>query len=310
VRAHVLVARLLSQRLPALELVVHLVATTEVRGGVETGRHALERVGEDSKGVGGGLGVDDESLPADVVEVVALLVVAGVPWGAVSGEEADGRDSELDEASVIGAAVEFRVLDFLALGDDVVLEELDTNAAVLVTRDLILGGNGRNHVVVEVELDLVRLLGGQVLSVVVRADQTGLLSSPPSEADLVGEAIVLLDGAHDLEEGSGSTAVVVDSRTVEHTVEMGTEHDDVVGVALLGLGDDVPRLALIGDGVDDQVGREGLSSTEAGNPTLGNLQRNNTDWHELTNVLGAEGGGGNVSSGSLVVEDDTWELTC
>lgn len=117
-----------------------------------------------------------------------------------------------------------------------------------------------------------------------------LFSTPPGESDLVLEALVLLERLGQDKESSGSATIVVDTSTGLDTVEMGTEEDDVVGVTLLGLGDDVPALPLLGNRVNKQVDIEGLASTETLLPVAAILEGNDTNGDQLANVIGAEGG--------------------
>lgn len=69
-------------------------------------RHALERERELGGGAGRRLGVDRDGVPVDVLNVVALKVVAGVLGGAGAGEEAGGGDSEVEEADVVRRGAE------------------------------------------------------------------------------------------------------------------------------------------------------------------------------------------------------------
>ncbi|TKW49854.1 hypothetical protein CTA1_11184 [Colletotrichum tanaceti] len=302
VRARLAVARVLRQLLPPAELLQHAGAAAEGRRGIGARGDALERVGERGESAAGGLCVEGERLPVDVVDGVAGQVVARVVL-ALAGEDGRGRDAELDETGVVGPGVELGVRDHLAVGLEVVGQQLGPDAAVVVRRELVDGVGRRDHVVVEVVLDLVGLLRAEVLGVVVRAHQAGLFGRPPREADLVGEPAVLLDGSHQLQQAGGAGAVVVDAGTLEHAVEMGPEHDDLVRVALLGLGNDVPRLALLKDGVDDERHGDLVALGEGGAPGLARLERDDAQGHEEANVLGAERGLDDVVAGDLVVQD-------
>lgn len=65
-------------------------------------RHALERERELTGGAPRRLSVDGNGIPVNVVNVIALEVVAGVLRGAGAGEEAGGGDAEVEEADVVG----------------------------------------------------------------------------------------------------------------------------------------------------------------------------------------------------------------
>ena len=95
-----------------------------------------------------------------------------------------------------------------------------------------------DHVEVEVQRDVVRLLLRQVLDVVLRSEQTLLLGSPPGEA----HRVVRLGLRHldrGLQQRCAAGAVVVDARAVLHAVEVGAGHDGVGVIAALGLGEHV-----------------------------------------------------------------------
>lgn len=176
---------------------------------------------------------------------------------------------------------------------------------VVAEVDIVDGVDGANHVVVPVKANGVSLRLGQLSSVVERSDETALLSAPPDEADLVLETRVLLEGAGDLKESASTGAVVVNTGSSLDRIQVSTEDNDVVGVALLGLGDDVPGLALIPLGIDEESDLKGLAGLEALLPGGGNLERDKTNGHQQAQVLGAQGGRADVGARSLVVENDT-----
>ncbi|TKW49500.1 hypothetical protein CTA1_1340 [Colletotrichum tanaceti] len=298
---------LLGGERPLLELAADGVAAAAGRGGVgAAGQAGGQVVGEVGGDAGGGPRVDGDGVPVDVVEGVAGEVVAGVGRGAGAGEDAGGGDAELEEADVVGAGAEAAERGGLALGGDVVVEGLGAEpvARVVAEVDVVDRVDGADHVVVPVEADGVGLGLGQVGGVVEGADEAALLGAPPDEADLVLEAAVLLEGAGDLEQGRGAAAVVVDAGAGLDAVEVGAQHDDVVRVALLGLGDDVPRLALVPDGVDEEVHLERLAGGQARPPGGGVLEGHEAHGHQQAQVLGAQGGRANVAAGGLVVQDD------
>lgn len=92
-----------NRRLPAQKL--RLGPLRRRRRRVPRG-HALQRERELGGGAAGRLGVDGDGVPVDIVNVVALEVVAGVLGGAGAGEEAGGGDAEVEEADVVGGGAE------------------------------------------------------------------------------------------------------------------------------------------------------------------------------------------------------------
>lgn len=304
--ARVVVVSLLGNGGPALELLAHGNDAALGRRSLGAAGQVLEvAVGEDGSGASGGLGVDRDCLPVDVVNVVAGKVVARIVGGS-AGEQTRRGNANVDEAHIVGTGTERGVLGGETLLGKVIVEEVGAEgvAGVVTAVDGEHGVDGTNHIVVEVEADLVGILLGQSASVVEGADEADLLSAPPDEADLVLEALVLLEGADDLEDGAGARAVIVDTRAGGDRVQVSTEDDDVVGVALLGLGNDVPGLTLLIDGVDEQLDRESLTSAEAGLPGLTDLKRDGANGGNEANVLEAESGASDGVTGLVVVEDD------
>jgi hypothetical protein len=179
-----------------------------------------------------------------------------------------------------------------------------------------------NHVVVEVEPDLVLLLLRQLRDIVDGSDEAALLGTPPCQTDLVLDALVFLDGLGEREESSGAAAIIVDtckglvtnsrqreavSRTwtLLHRVKVSAEHDHVVRVALLGLRNDIPALALLGNGIDDEIHLDSLASIDEPLPLRSFLQRDNSHRGEGAVVLGAESGRGDGRTGNVVDQHDT-----
>jgi len=150
-------------------------------------------------------------LAGDGVDVVARLVVARVVLlardAAVdgdlflrlghlgAGEQAAARDAAVDEADVVGAAVERLRLRGHATPLEVALEDLLDRAralragraelravAVIDEADVV---RRRDHVGVDHHVDVVHLTLAEVRGVVLRADQPVLLATEPQEADLV-----------------------------------------------------------------------------------------------------------------------------
>ena len=120
------------------------------------------------------------------------------------------------------------------------------------------------HVVVQVEVDLLPLGRRELARVVARADQTLFLRAPPREARAVLDHVVLVairivdvelsrELDRDLEERRRAGAVVVDARPGKHRVEVSARHRDVVRVTDLCLGEDVRGLAILSDGLGEDV---------------------------------------------------------
>lgn len=243
--------------------------------------------------VGDALRVDQERLGAQVVDGVARLVVVWVERDAGLAAEERGLfhrleflgaseqpargDPVLQECGVVGAARE----DGGHRGHALVLEEvlkvlLDRvrprgpreveRAAVPVVDAQHVVGRG-DHVEVEVGADLCDLGGGaperavDALEVVVGTEEPEFLGRPEAEADGVLD-LVLGEGFGDGEDADGARAVVVDAGAGEDRVGVAAEDEDVGLVARFGLGDDVVRGAVFGDGVDVEGGGDGAVGEE------------------------------------------------
>ena len=153
-------------------------------------------------------------------------------------------------------------------------EQVDPVLRVEDARDVVRRGR---HVGVEVELDLGELVGGEGVDVVVRAEQAELLAAEPDEAQLVaGVGVLQLLG--DVEDRGRARGVVEHPGAVDG-VQVGVDDEDVVRVAALGVGDDVPVGAVrVVDGLDvdgqhrgepglvlaQQLGAHGVGREETG----------------------------------------------
>jgi hypothetical protein len=228
------------------------------------GRQRVKRGGVRGDGVGDGAAVDQKGLEVEVVDRVTCPVVVLVKGGArgapVQGslclgldllgarEQAARRDADVQEGPVVGAAVELGGLRGQALALKVLLEEglclggsrgaaqVKGGPIAVVDGELVVGRG--DHVEVEVQADLVEVLGAGLVDVVFGAQQAKLLGGPPGETDGVGD-LVLGELKGDLENTDSAGPVVVDARSCLDRVGMGTHEDDVIGVARLGLGDNV-----------------------------------------------------------------------
>lgn len=99
-------SRLLRRSFPPLEAFHHPRAAAEVGGRLAPRGDAVQREGQLGGDAAGGLGVDGEGIPVNVVNSVAGKVVAGVFGITGAGKEAGGRNTELEEADIIRAATE------------------------------------------------------------------------------------------------------------------------------------------------------------------------------------------------------------
>ena len=201
------------------------------------GREGLDAVRVGGDGVGGTTGVAVESIKREVLHVVADSVVVGVVGVARStakelglllgldllgsSEDAASRDTVEDESLVVGAAVKFGGEVGDALIVEVLLEKslnlsgagrarlVESGSVAVVDQVGIVGGS--DHVEVEVQSDLLLLLGGEAVDVVGTTKETKLLSGPEAEADGILETEVG-EGLGDGQDSNGSTAIVVDTR--------------------------------------------------------------------------------------------------
>jgi len=144
-----------------------------------------------------------------------------------SGKETTGRDAAVKETGVIAAAAEVSGHRVEAVSSEEVLEEdfrlcatgwagliVGASVAVVDSEDVV--GRG-DHVEIEVQADRGGLFGGEVLGVVVAAEQAELFTSPEAETDGVVDGVTgeLLG---DFEDADDAGAVVVDTRTSKDRV--------------------------------------------------------------------------------------------
>jgi hypothetical protein len=210
------------------------------------------------------LGVPLESVQSKVGDVVAGLVVVDIVRNAnltakefklflslddlSTSEETARSDAAVQETGVVAAAAEVRGDGVEAVGGEEVLEEdfgfgaaggaglvVGASVAVVDSEDVVGGGD---HVEVEVQADRGGFFGGEVLGVVVAAQQAELLAGPEAEADGVVDRVAgeLLG---DLEDADDSGAVVVDTGTREDGVRVAADDEDGILVAADCFGDDV-----------------------------------------------------------------------
>ena len=225
---------------------------------------ALEASSVLSNGSGDGLGVPLESVPRKVSDIVAGLVVVDVIAHTSlaaeelslflslddlsTSEETTRSNTEVEETSIITAAAEISRDGVETIGSEEVLEEhlslaaaggtgLVEGASIAVVDAQDVVGRG-DHVEVEVQADLGGLFGGEVLGVVVRAEQAELLGGPEADADGVVNGVAgELFG--DFEDADDAGAVVVDAWAGLHGVGVAADDEDGVFVAADSLGDNV-----------------------------------------------------------------------
>ena len=211
-----------------------------------------------------GLGVPLESVPREVSDVVARAMVVDVVRNTglaaeelslllglddfSTGEEATRGNTEVEETSIITATAEIRWHRVKTILSEEVLEESlrlraaggaghVEGAAVAVVDAQDVVGRG-DHVEVEVQADLGGLFGGEVLGVVVGAEQAELLGGPEADADGVVDGVAgELFG--DFEDADDAGAIVVDTGTREDGVGVAADDEDGVFVAADCFCDDV-----------------------------------------------------------------------
>ena len=106
------------------------------------------------------------------------------------------------------------------------------------------------------------LLRCEVVDVVGRADQAGLLGAPEGEAHLV-RRLDASASVGDLEQAAEPGAVVVDAGALVDAVEVGARHHDVVGVAVARLGDDVVALVGPAELANSRISRPAIGDSSA-----------------------------------------------
>jgi hypothetical protein len=204
------------------------------------------------------LGVPLESVQSKVGDVVPSLVIVDVVSNTnlaaeefklfLSLDNLSTSEETAQETGVVAAAAEVRRNGVEAVGGEEVLEEdfrfgaaggaglvVGASVAVVDSEDVV--GRG-DHVEVEVQADCGGFFGGEVLGVVVAAEETELFTGPEAEADGVVDRVSgeLLG---DFEDADDAGAVVVDTGTREDGVGVAADDKDGVFVAADCFGDDV-----------------------------------------------------------------------
>jgi hypothetical protein len=197
------------------------------------------------------LGVDLKRVPCQVSDVITCLVVVHIvrntslateELGLLLGlddfgasEQTAGSDAAVKEASVITAATEVGGDRVLAIGGEELLKEdlslstarwaglVESTSVAIVDAENVVGRS--DHVEVEVQADLGSLFSGELIGVVIAAEQAELLSGPESETDGVVDGVTCKLFC-DLEYAYDAGAVVVDARSVEDRVGVATDDQD------------------------------------------------------------------------------------
>lgn len=91
---------------PAVKALSNLPSALGIGARLVARRHTVQAERELGGSSTGSFGVHGDCVPVDVSEVVAKLVVAGVVGGSSTGEQARGRDAELQEGDVVGGRAE------------------------------------------------------------------------------------------------------------------------------------------------------------------------------------------------------------
>jgi hypothetical protein len=242
-----------------------------------------------------------------------LLLRLGLDLVGASGGSA-GRNVRIEERTVVGAAVELGGVGRNAGADKVLLVELlnlvaasgsgEAVGASVTVVDLVDVVGGGYHVEVEVGADLERLLGGEALDEVSRAEKAGLLARPEAEGDGVLH-VVLGECLGNVEDTDGTAAVVVDTGSGADGVSVGAEGELVVLVTTLAGGQDVVGGDDLDVSQDVQSGGDLGTTGELGEIALTQLLADSN-----SRDIGAFGArrrakGGRDGAGHVVVHDST-----
>lgn len=302
----------------------------------------------EGNGVGNSLGVDDESLPVQVVDIITNLVVVDIVSLASlaaeelglrlsllalgTGEETTSGNADLQERSVVGTASEGSRGRGRLLGLEEILELLldgigasragkVVGGSVTVVDEETVVGRG-NHIVVEVEADLVEGLSASIGNPVLGSNKTELLwinvsirsidiyermptSSPEREADSV-LGRVLSEVLGNLELSNDTRAVIVDTRATSNRVRMSTELNNVVLVTATGGSENVGGGPVLGNGDNVDVSDGGGTSGNLGPELVGVLESDTGEGNvgALSTFGRAERTGVHGLAGDVVVEED------
>lgn len=225
---------------------------------------ALEAGSVLGDGSSDGLSVPLESIPCEVADVVTCFVIVHVIGDTSlateelslfcgldnlsTSEKTTRGNAKVEEASVIATAAEVGGHRVETVGSEELLEEdlslgtaggaalVESASVTIVDAENVVGRS--DHVEVEVQTDLGGLFSGEVLGVVVGAEQTELFGGPEGDANGVVDCVAgeLLSNLEDTDDAG---AVVVDTRAGLHRVGVTANDEDGVLVAADGLGDDV-----------------------------------------------------------------------
>jgi hypothetical protein len=242
-----------------------------------------------------------------------LLLGLGLDLIGTSGGSAS-RDVCIKERTVVGTAVELGGVRGNAGADKVLLVELldqvatggsgEAVGASVTVVDLVDVVGGGDHVEVEVGADLERLLGGEALDEVGRAEKARLLSGPEAEGDGVLH-VVLGECLGNVEDTDGATAVVVDTGSSADGVSVSAKGELVVLITALAGGQDVVGGDDLDVSQDVQSGGDLGTAGELGEVALTQLlaDSNSGDISALRTRRRAKGGRDGASH--VVVDNGT-----
>lgn len=267
-----------------------------------------------------------------VINIIALLVIARIKRLASlttkqlcflrgledlgASEQATGGDAVFEECGVVGTQGEE--------GGDVgeaagLVEELEValdgvgargageveGAAVAVVDAEDVVGRG-DHVKVEVGAEFgdfaaVAAAGAvEGFEVVERAEFAKFFGAPEAQADSVFE-LEFGEGQGGDECADGAGAIVVDARAREDGVGVAADHEDIVVVTLLGLGDDVVVGAVLSDGINGEGGSDSAIS-ELCKKLISGLLGQTDNWCIVTFTTE---GSREALKGNVVVDDSS-----
>lgn len=69
---------------------------------------------------------------------------------------------------------------------------------------------------------------------------------------------------------------------------MSPEHNNTVWIAFFGISNDIPRLTILKERVNEEVHSDSLASCNSGSPGLGDIKSNHTNRHKKTDIFGAQ----------------------
>lgn len=197
-----------------------------------------------------------ERLPGDAAITLRLLLGLDV-LGA--GEQPAEGDAVFEELCVVGAEVDLgafrRRIAQLEVGAQQTLDggragrPLQAEVGAIAVVDEVAVVRRTDHVDVQVGLDAPLLLIRQLRDVVGRANQPGLLGTPPGKTHFILRPGLTHQQCHFQQRGAAGP-VVVDAGAFEHRIQMRADHDHVARVTAAGFGQQVVGLGLLAHHID------------------------------------------------------------